>query len=197
MKRQLFRCVPLAVLAVLVVLAGGVTLRGDDKDPFEAYEKAARPGPEHKVLEALVGSWEFTGKFWMDPSKPPMENKGTSESKWILDGRFVEEEVKSELFGKPFVGRGLTGFDKAQGKYTGTWIDSMSTGISTSVGTADKDGKVLSFTREDYDGLTKKKNVSKDVLTIKSNDEHVMESYKVEDGKEFKMMEISYKRKKK
>jgi hypothetical protein len=193
MKRQLFRYVP---LAVLLVLAGG-SLRGDDKDPLEAYEKAAKPGPEHKLLEPLVGSWEFTGKFWMDPSKPPVESKGTSESKWILDGRFVEEEVKAEMFGKAFVGRGLTGFDKAQGKYTGTWIDSMSTGISTTAGTADKDGKVLTFTREDYDGLSKKKNVSKDVLTIKSNDEHVMESYKVEDGKETKMMEIVYKRKKK
>ncbi|MEK6325237.1 MAG: DUF1579 family protein [Acidobacteriota bacterium] len=34
-----------------------------------SYE-LAKPGPEHKQLEALVGSWDLEIKFWMQPDNP-------------------------------------------------------------------------------------------------------------------------------
>src|SRR5207248_817947 len=43
---------------------GGTPAGADDKgNPFEAWEKSARPGPQHKMLEGMAGSWTFTSKF--------------------------------------------------------------------------------------------------------------------------------------
>jgi hypothetical protein len=184
----------LALVGTAILL--NLSARADDKDnPLAAVEKAIEPGPEHKVLEPLVGDWTFTTRFWMDPSKPPMESKGTASRKWIMGGKFVQEEVNSEFFGKPFKGTGITGYDKIQGKYVGVWVDSLSTGISQSQGTADKAGKVLTFSREDYDPFSKEKIKGRDVVRILDKDKHVMEMYKIgPDGKETKVMEIVFTR---
>ena len=183
----------------LVALAGlfAAPAGADDKtNPLEAYEKAARPGPQHKALEALAGDWTFTSKFWLEPGKEPVSSKGTAKRKMILGGRFLQEEVVGEMFGKPFLGHGLTGYDNTQGKYVGSWVDNFGTGISHSVGRADESGKVLTFEREDYDPAAKKKSKSRDVIRILGADKQVMEMYKVlPDGKELKVMEIVLVRK--
>jgi Protein of unknown function (DUF1579) len=205
MKRHMLWCALAlgAGLLAAVPAASGDEPKKDkkpaaDANPFEAYEKAAEPGPEHKRLEAMAGSWDFTMKFWMEPGKPPTDAKGTAERKMVLGGRFLHEEVKSEMFGKPFTGVGVTGYDNVQKKYVSTWIDSMSTGISSAVGTADASGKVLTFTREDVDPVSKEKTKGRDVINLDSADKHTMEMYKVlPDGKEFKVMELTFTRSKK
>jgi hypothetical protein len=193
--RNLMLCALLA--GGLIFVTGAMLGRAADKEPtLEEYAKAGQPGPEHKKLDPLVGSWTFTMKMWMDPSKPPIEAKGTSESKWILGGRYVHQEVQSESFGDKFTGIGVSGYDNAQGKYVMGWIDSMGTGIETMTGTVDKDGKVFTWTGEHLDPVTKKKIKGKDVIKIESNDKYTWESYKEVDGKEIKMMEIVSIRKK-
>src|SRR6266581_4403576 len=69
----------------------------DPMAAMAAMMKAATPGEMHKKLEPLAGSWEFTVKFWLDPSKPAMESKGTAESKWVMGNRFLRQEVKGEF----------------------------------------------------------------------------------------------------
>lgn len=184
-----------ALLLTAAVL--GTPARADDKaNPFEAYEKAAKPGPQHQLLASMAGSWTFTMKFWMEPGKEPSESAGTSENKMILDGRYLLQDVSCDLLGKPFKGRGLNGYDNVQGKYVGMWIDNMSTGMATSVGAADKDGKVLTYDREETDPLTKAKSKCRDVVRIVDENKHTLEMYKTPpDGKEFKTMEITYTRK--
>src|SRR5438067_1008778 len=112
------------VTLAALLLAGAVVARADekpaDKGPdLEAYAKAGKPGPQHKLLEPMAGSWTFSGKFWMDPSKPPTDLKGTCERKWVLGGRFLQDDIESPGFaGEKFQGFGLTGYDNSQGKYT-------------------------------------------------------------------------------
>lgn len=183
-------------LLTLTGVVGGPVAAADKEGPFEAYEKAARPGPQHKALAAMVGSWTFSSKMWLKPGGEPMTWKGTAERKMVLGGRFLQEDVTAELFGKPFRGRALNGYDNAKGKYVGTWIDSMGTGIAQSVGTADKSGKVITYVREEFDPAAKKAVKVRDVLRLLSKDKQVMEMYKpLPDGKEFKVMEIVFVRK--
>jgi hypothetical protein len=175
----------------------------DDKKPapdfaklMEAYAKASTPGEHHKRLEPLVGSWTYKGKFWMDPSAPPSEQTGTAERKWILGGRFLHEEYKSSD-GHSFHGIGVTGYDNVRKKYTSAWIDSMTTAITQTFGTADESGKVFTFSKEDIDPVSGEAFKSRDVLTIESNDRHSVVVYKIlPDGKELKVMEIVQERKK-
>jgi hypothetical protein len=188
----------LFALAVVVSAPAGADEKKPKNggDPFEAYEEAGKPGPQHKVLESLAGSWTYTLKMWMGPGAKPVESKGTSQNKMILGGRYLLQEAKGGMFGKEFLGRGVTGFDKGQGKYVSAWIDNFGTGISRSIGSADKSGKVLTFEREEIDPLTKKAEKGRDVIRILGKDKYVMEMYKIlPGGKEFKVMEITSTRK--
>src|SRR5438552_2582640 len=149
MKRTVLLAFALLVLAELSATAQGkkdAPKAADDKTAamMAAYMKHATPGEGHKKLQPLIGSWTYTGKFWMDPGAPPMEGKGTAERKWILDGRFMDETVKGQMPGlPPFEGHGLTGYDNHTKKYVGIWIDSMTTSVTVSHGTMDSAGKVL------------------------------------------------------
>src|SRR5262249_19647350 len=131
---------PSLPVLVLLLLAGSPAWADDKDKQLEAWMKAATPGPEHKALDPIVGEWTYAGKFWMEPGQEPMEMKGKASRKWVLDGRFVSEEVEGPGFGgpTPFKGLGWTGYDKIQKKYIGVWIDSMTTAMSHSVGEADK-----------------------------------------------------------
>ena len=59
---------------------------------------------------------------------------------------------------KPFSGVGTTGYDNTKKKFVGTWIDSMSTGIMRSEGTADPTGKVITAQAVGSDPLTGKES---------------------------------------
>jgi hypothetical protein len=189
-----------------LLFAGLTGSRGEDKKPetdkpdpmLEAYAKAGKPGPEHKRLEPLVGEWNYAGKFWMDPNKPPIEMKGTAKRKWILGDRFVQDEIEGPGFGEKFVGFGLLGYDNTQGKYTSFWIDSMTTAFSVGTGSLDASGKVLTYHREETDPLTKKKYKARDVIHMEDADKQVSQMYKEgPDGKEIKIGEIFFTRLKK
>ncbi len=103
---------------------------------IQTMKKLGKPGPDHAKLKPLAGSWDYTAKFWLDPSQPPLTSKGTLERKLILGGRFLEERAQGVGFdGEPgFEHFGLVGYDTAQKKFTSNWACSMGTGTCTGVG---------------------------------------------------------------
>lgn len=163
----------------------------------KAWMAAGTPGEAHKKLEPMVGSFTVATRMWMDPKKPPEETTGTTESKWVLGGRFVEEHVEGTAMGQPFNGIGLTGYDNYKKKYVGSWADSMGTMIMTSTGTADASGKKFTFWSTIDDVIMKKPTKVKGVLTVVDDDHHTYEMWGTgPDGKMFKSLEIQYTRKK-
>jgi len=168
---------------------------GFDAAAMEAMMKAATPGPEHKRLEPLVGSWNCVVRMWMAPDAPASEVKGKTTRKWFLDGRFLQDDTEGEFGGMPFRGFGLTGYDNLQKKYTSMWADNMNTAIMTSQGTYDASAKTFTYVGEMIDPITTQKTKMKDVIRVEGTDKHRLESYKVApDGKETKMMEVIYTR---
>src|SRR5262245_7663942 len=101
----------------------------DEKAAMEAMAKAATPGDGQKKLDPLVGTFDAKVTMWADPSKPPQESTGTSETSWVLGNRFLETKYQGTFMGQPFSGIGYTGYDNVTGKYVGTWMDTMSTGM--------------------------------------------------------------------
>ena len=164
---------------------------------MKAWMAVATPGEAHKKLEPMVGSFTVVTKMWMDPTKPPEESTGTTESKWVLGGRFVEEQVEGTAMGQPFHGMGLTGYDNYKKKYVGSWADSMGTMLMTSTGTADVSGKKFTFWSTMDDVVMKKPTKVKGVLTVADDDHHTYEMWATgPDGKIFKSLEVQYTRKK-
>lgn len=166
-----------------------------DEEMMAKWKEYSTPNENHKALEPLVGSWEYSLKMWMAPDAPAEESTGTSESKWILDGRFIEEVTQGTWMGQPFNGQQVIGFDNAQKQYMSTWIDNMGTGMMSGAGTYDPATKILTQTGS-FMCPFKGKMPLRWVTKIIDNDNHIFEAYTNDDsGKEFKHMEIVYKKK--
>ena len=167
----------------------------DKQKMTEMYQKFAAPGEPHKQLASLAGSWTTKTKMWMEPNKPPTESTGSCEQKMLLDGRYLQQECTGEMMGGPFTGIGVTGYDNQTKKYVSTWMDSMGTGIFFMEGTGSPDGKTFTQKGSHADpvqGQIKHRAVTK----IVDNNTEVFEMYAAgKDGKEMKMMEITYTRK--
>lgn len=163
---------------------------------MQQLAKYSEPTEQHKKLKALVGTWDVTTKNWMGPNEKALESKGTAERKMILGDRFVSEEYKGTMMGKPFAGQGLTGYDNAKQKLVGTWVDSVSTQVMHSEGSFDAGGKELTMSGTTFCPMTQKDKPFRMVTAIESDKKVVMTSYDVgPDGKEFKSMELTYTRK--
>ena len=164
---------------------------------MEKMAKAATPGPQHEMLKKLAGDWNAKVRFQMDPSQPWQESASTSTTTMLMDGRYCQEMVSGQMMGQPFNGFGITGYDNVIGKYVGTWIDNMGTGIETMQGTADASGKVINWIATMSDPLTGKLSKNRMVTTIVDGDHHTLEMYTVPPGakKEMKTMTIEYTRK--
>jgi hypothetical protein len=162
---------------------------------MEAYAKAAQPGPNHAFLARLAGTFKATVKTWMGPGEPEV-SEGVSENTLILGGRYLHQKYSGSIMGQPFEGLGLTGYDNTLKKFTGLWIDSMSTGMMTSEAALDASGTLLNSVETYPDPLTGTMKKTRSVFRLVNADTHVMEMYDTgPDGKEFKMMEITYTRK--
>jgi hypothetical protein len=162
---------------------------------METYKKLATPGEPHKQLASLEGSWNTKTKEWMDPNKPPTESTGTCEEKTLLDGRFLQQECTGDMMGQPFTGIGVTGYDNYTKKYTSTWMSSMGTGIFVMEGTGSADGKTITLHGSHKDptwGVMKHRAVWK---LVDANTQTFEMYHKGKDGKQMKMMEITYNRK--
>ena len=156
----------------------------------------SKPGPEHKMLSTLAGTYEAKVKIYFDPNQPANESTGTLQRKMIMGGRFLEELYKGEIMGQPFFGMGLMGYDVMKKKYTSVWIDSMTTSMMQSQGTYDAATKTLTSIGEDIDPTTGKTTKTRDVFRVVSPTEQTVDMYREKgDGKEFKLLEIRYTRK--
>lgn len=201
MTRLLGALVLSTVFAIVSASQSNVTQAAETKTSqnpeatLKALEEASRPGPEHKKLDPLVGEWTYSGKMWLDPNQSPIEVNGSIKRQWILGGRFVEEYVTGKgPDGKGFEGRGVIGYDKPRGKYTSGWISTMSTGISSGMGSYDAGAKQFTFKTEGYCPLRKTEIEGRDVVRLVSEDKHTFETYELVDGKEVRVMELTAQR---
>ncbi len=161
----------------------------------QAWMRYMTPGEEHKQLAKRAGQWNFQGKMWEYPGTPVQEFDGTSTIKSVMGGRYLFEEVKSEVMGEEFLGFGIGGFDNLTKQYVGTWLDNMGTGIIRMKGTASEDGKVINYTGEHPDLMEGRYKTVRSVETITDDDNFVIVMYNTTpDGQEFMMMEMTYTR---
>jgi hypothetical protein len=179
--------------------AGGGGKKGEAPSPekiMELMQKLGTPGPNHKLLEPFVGEFTCQVKMWMQPGKPPVTSEGTVSRKWILDGRFILERYEGKAFGKPFTGIGWLGYDNQKKKYTVAWIDSMSTRIMTAQGTYNSETKTFTYTGEEDSPFFGGPVKTRDLVRLVDGDTQVLEMFRQPKGvEEFKMMEITCKRK--
>ncbi len=185
----------LFVAAIAVgFLASASSMRAQDKKDEGGGPPIAKPGKEHEVIAPLAGTFDASVKMWMEPGKDPTTTTGVMTRSMIFDGRYLKEDFTGAFFGDTFKGMGVLTFDSKKQKYVSTWIDSMTTSIIMMEGTYDAAKKTITMLGEDESFGTKMK--ARDTVRIVSADEQVMEMFRTAPkGEEFKVMEITYKRK--
>jgi hypothetical protein len=170
---------------------------GMDEEMMKKMMEYATPGEAHKKLDPLVGKWDYEIQWSMAAGAPEMVTKGTSEVRWIYDHRYLQQEVSGppeEPNGPPMKGMSYFGYDNGRKQYFNTWMDNMGTGFMMGFGTADATGKKFAFSGEDFNLLTGKMEKWRSNLTL-DTDKMTFEYFGAgADGKEFKMMTITYTR---
>lgn len=197
------RLAALGALLVAVAFSAQAALCQETEKPQAGQEameaawmKAGTPGEFHKHLEAMQGSWNVDGKSWTEWSPEPMAWTGTATKSMIMGGRFLREEIESEMMGKSFNGLGFMGYDNLTGKYWYFWLDDMSTGAMTSEGECDKSGATFTVIGDYLDPMTGQSQKAKTVIKVLDQNKHLFEMYMVgPEGEESKSMEITYLRK--
>ncbi|MCR9245825.1 MAG: DUF1579 domain-containing protein [bacterium] len=151
------------------------------------------PGPEHKAMAAMVGTWDAT-LHTPGPTGDWMESKGVSKKKMMAGGFWLVDDFQANMMGMKFVGHGMSGYDPLEKKHVATWTDSMSPYLSIMKGSYDKSGKVLTMTGKAI-GMDGKMTEYRYVTTMKSKNEHLFEmSMRGLDGKMMTTLKITYKR---
>jgi Protein of unknown function (DUF1579) len=161
------------------------------RDAQKAYEALSKPGKPHSEFRRLVGRWNCEMKLYADP-KTPKTSKASASFRLLMGGRYLQQQFAGTMAGQPFHGMGITGYDNAQKKYVGTWIDDTGTGIMATQGTYDPKTQTLTETGTTSSplGPMKLKMVSK----YFSNDKFLFTMSMAIPGGEQKMMEITYTR---
>jgi hypothetical protein len=167
----------------------------DQEEIRRKVEAAAKPGPAHKALDALVGDWKAEVKCWMEPGGSPEVSQATAKTRWTLGGHFLEEEFHGEMMGKPFTGRSLLGYDNTKQTYNSVWVSDVQTSMFTCEGKGESGNKVITLEGKANCPATGRKDIPmKTVFRVISPDKHIFEMFDGSRGENAKTMEITYTR---
>ncbi len=214
------RWMMIGALATATTLVAGAALRqdagaqaGQEPGPeqmqqmMDAWLKTLQPGAGHERLNQFVGEWNITTKVGWDPSAPASETRGTASVSWTLDKHFLIEEIDSRMVMPdpknptsmrevPYQGKGLTGYNNFRNVYESVWTSNLDTAMLTMRGTASPDGKTFTYYGEmDEPMMGMIGRTVKYQTKVVDKDTHVFAIYDLAAGDDYKVIEITYKRK--
>jgi hypothetical protein len=186
------------ILALLPSTAGSQEDRKEDEmspeQMMEIWKKWAVTDEHHKELKWYVGTWDTEAK-----GGGPTPEKGVAEFKWIMEGRWLSQELKSTLFGMPYHGYGIMGFDRFKKKWVHTWVSNMDTAMLRFEGVVvDRTGKVKSLYCDMDEYLTGEHDKpARGIYRKVDEDTFTYELWDMAIGAEGgKVLEITYRRRK-
>jgi uncharacterized lipoprotein NlpE involved in copper resistance len=170
----------------------------DSATAMKAMMESGTPGEPHKMLAKSTGTWSADVTHWMGEGAPPQKATGTSVTTMLYGGRYQQSKFSGNMMGMPFEGTAIMGYDNTEKKYYSTWIENMSTAIMITWGTWDEASKSITLSGTMKNPANGHECDLKQIYKIVDDNTHVMEMYGPDPktGKEYKMMEITYTRKK-
>ena len=97
-------------------------------DPANDSTLLAVHGDEHDRLAALAGDWRGISRVFLDPSKPPLEDGFRARAAMVVGKRFLRIAYDTALGGKPATGELLVAFERDEGRWAASWVDTFHTG---------------------------------------------------------------------
>ncbi len=154
-----------------------------------------KPGPVHERLNELAGNWDVAIQYKL--GKNVQNGNATCEARWILGGRFLQQDYKSIFQGQPFHVMQILGYDNQKKKVIELKMDTMSTSLLHNEGEISEDGRVITNLGEGVDLKTTKPYKLRTVYTIADHDHFTLEWYRIGEGATGeKVVTLSHSRKK-
>ncbi|MGQ0612652.1 MAG: DUF1579 domain-containing protein [Planctomycetaceae bacterium] len=201
----LFLILAATLLGALRLNAGGEGGEARQPSPEEMaammkrWQESCTPGEPHQWLAQFVGTWDTTMKVTMGgPGTAAMESKGTAQTRWLVEGKWLSMESSSVMMKMPSKHFGTLGYDNFKRKFVQSYVDSMGTALYTSEGLRDRTGTVLTLYGAMDEPMTGEHDKPvKYVMRVLDNDRLVYEIHDLAIGEPNTMVvEITYTRKK-
>jgi hypothetical protein len=169
----------------------------DSATMMKNWQEYSTPGEPHKMMASWNGTWDGEVTMYMDPAAPPMKSTATTVNKTVMGGRYQVAEHKGNMMGQPFEGMSTLAYDNFKKTFISTWIDNMGTGLMTMEGTWDDASKMLTLKGKGMDPGRKVECDMRETFKMIDDNTQLLEMFGPgPDGKEMKVMEIKYTRKK-
>jgi len=181
-------------IGLLVLILFSFSVHGQTPDEMKAYMNYMTPGTVQQMMAKSAGNWTAAVTMWQKEGAPPMTSTMESTSEMILGGRYLQSKDKGKMYGMPFEGVAITGYDNAKKMFASTWIDNMGTGVMFLSGNWDAATNSMILTGNTTDPLTGNDVSVKQILKFVDDNHQEMEMYSTKDGKVFKTMEIKFTR---
>jgi Protein of unknown function (DUF1579) len=180
--------------AILLSIAPASLLAQDSKNQ-PAQRAPDAPGPAHQRLDDMAGAWDVAIQYKL--GQKVQEGKATCDARWILDGRFLQQDYDSRFQGQLFHVMQILGYDNQKKKVVELMMDTMSTSVRYNEGEISADGKVITNVGESRDPTTKKPYKLRTVYTIADHDHFTLEWYRIDEaGADEKVVTLTHARRK-
>lgn len=167
-----------ALALVAAFLSSYAQEKGEKDKMMAEMLKATQPGERHKQLDGLAGSWDVVVRFKYGPG-PERQGKASSEAKWILGGRFLQQDYQSE---SGQVTLQFVGYDNQKKQFLEVKMDNMDTGVLYTEGTISEDGKVITKVGNRTDPMTGETRRLRTKTTIIDRDHYTVEWFQADGG---------------
>lgn len=169
----------------------------DSATMMKNWQAYMTPGDVHKMMASWNGTWDGAITMWEKEGAAPQTSKGTCVNKMIMGGRYQVSNHTGNMMGMPFEGLGTLAYDNAKKMFISTWVDNMGTGIMKMEGTWDEATKSMTLKGKCVNACVGKEMDFWEKFTVVDDNTQMMEMHGPgPDGKEMKMMEIKFTRKK-
>jgi len=146
------------------------------------FSLASRPGPQHQLLDPLVGDWDVTLSTISQGGVESDPYRGHATLAWTLGRRFLRWDA-SVTFGE-IVGTttGFLGFNTRTGLYQLMMISDLATGMEIARGSGEIRAVGIVFELEQVDPASGARLVARSRLRIVSPDHFVLEQLEPSTG---------------
>jgi len=127
-----------AFLLLILLVPGALALAASPEQP-------SGPGPEHKRLGSLIGTWQFSLTLEPSPLGPGGPITGTDHNEWLPGGYFLVRRYETRSPLGEFRGLEVIGYDAAQKVYLQHGFDSRGSSHAVYRGTVEKDTWTWTF----------------------------------------------------
>jgi len=145
------------------------------EDEIARSMEASRPGPEHRWLDALVGSWNVDLRLLSAGRET--RTSGTSENRWILGGRFLLCESTAGDGPSRVEATTIYGYDGREKRFFSLALSNLATSYEQRSGSYDPVTQSFLLSARERDESTGSVLVHRQVLKIEGPDRDVLTVY--------------------